>query len=619
MTSQRNRRAGLPMALERGGAPVPDSDAEAMYRGQSGMGERRQAPRSGAVPPDTESTTHELVSAPLAAGAALYRWSIGSDILEWSENVSSVLDVADPSVLTTGKGYASLLDADNVANRYDTIVMSRESDHGDGVAYAITYRIRPRGRGRDETAWIEDTGRWYAGADGKPVAALGLVRRIDHRYREEERLNFLARFDALTGHLNRSGLTEALEQAVASSNGRDHSCAFLLAGIDRLAMINESYGFDVADNLIAQVGRRLQSALRAGDTIGRYAGNKIGMILINTDERSVMGAAERIMESVQGSAVRTEAGSVPVSISMGGVVIPRHARSAREAMMRAEEALGQARARPVGGFSLFDLSEQRDPARKRNIKIADEIVSALNERRFAIAYQPIVPVLGGRPAMYECLLRLIRPNREIVSAGMFIETAEELGLARLLDLRVLELVLEALRRGSGETLTLNISALTTLSPEWLDCLERALRPNRELAERLIVEFTETVAIKDIEASTRFVTALKNLGCRVAIDDFGAGYTSFRNLKLLDVDLVKIDGSFIRDLNQNPGDQVFVKALVELAHNFDLPTVAEWVTSEQDARLLQSWGVDYLQGFFYGEASMRAPWASGLQALEAKAG
>jgi len=566
---------------------------------------------------ETTSAAPDLLAAPQAAGAALYRWTIASDVLEWSENVSYVLSVADPSSLITGRGYAALLDADNVANRYDTIVAARNTDPGDGVPYSITYRLRPRGRNSEESAWVEDTGRWYAGSDGKPAAALGMVRRIDRRYREEERLNFLARFDALTGHLNRSGLAEALEQAVAASNGRDRSCAFLLTAIDRLAMINESYGFDVADDLIAQVGRRLETALRSGDTIGRYAGNKIGLILVNTTEDAVRGAADRILESVQGSAIQTEAGSVPVTISMGGVVIPRHARTAREAMMRAEDALGHTRARPVGGFCLFDHSEQREPVRRRNIKIADEIVSALNERRFAIAYQPIVPVIGGQPAMYECLLRMIRPNREIVSAGMFIETAEELGLARLIDLRVLELVLEALRRGAGETLTLNVSALTAMSPEWLDSLELALRSDRALGRRLIVEFTETVAIKDIEASTRFVSALKELGCRVAIDDFGAGYTSFRNLKLLDVDLVKIDGSFIRDLNHNPGDQVFVKALVDLAHNFDLPTVAEWVTCEQDARLLQSWGVDYLQGFYFGEASMRAPWASALQIAPAR--
>ncbi len=381
-----------------------------------------------------------------------------------------------------------------------------------------------------------------------------------------------------------------------------------MAAIDRLAMINETYGFDVADDPIAQVGRRLGSGLRSGDTIGRYAGNKIGMILINTNEHAVTGAANRILESVQGPAIRTDVGSVPVTISMGGILIPRHARIAREAMMRAEDALSQTRALPVGGFCLFDHSEQRKPVRKRSIKIADEIVSALNDRRFAVAYQPIVLGVGDQPAMYECLLRMIYPNREIVAAGMFIETAEELGLARMLDLR------RTRARGPAPRHRRNadaecFSALTAMSPEWLESLEIALRPNRELARRLIVEFTETVAIKDIEASMRFVTALKDLGCHVAIDDFGAGYTSFRNLQLLDVDLVKIDGSFIRGLNHNPGDQVFVKDLVDLARNFDLPTVAEWVTSEKDAALLLDWGVNYLQGFFCGEASMRAPWAA----------
>ncbi len=182
--------------------------------------DRRQSGHIDAASLGSSSAAPDLMRAPLAAGAALYRWTIATDVLEWSENASRVLNANDPSWLISGRGYAALLDIDNVANRYDTIVMTRDTDPGDGVPYSITYRIRPRCRDSAEGAWVEDTGRWYAGSDGKPAVALGMVRHIDHRYQEEERLHFLARFDSLTGHLNRSGLAGALEQAVAASNGR---------------------------------------------------------------------------------------------------------------------------------------------------------------------------------------------------------------------------------------------------------------------------------------------------------------------------------------------------------------------------------------------------------------
>ncbi|MHA1523886.1 MAG: EAL domain-containing protein [Alphaproteobacteria bacterium] len=410
--------------------------------------------------------------------------------------------------------------------------------------------------------------------------------------------------DPLTGYLSRIGLAAALEK---EQQNRDNPCTFMLAGINRLALVNEAYGIDVADELIVATAGRLKEALRKTDILGRYAGNKFGIILRDSDEKQMRETADRLLSIIGDRAIELKAGVIPVAISLGGVVVQQKSGGAREAMLQAEEALSQARTRYIGDFQIFQPSELRETERRRNIKLSDEIVCALNDRRMTIAKQPIVSATTGKVDFHECLVRMIRTNGSVVAAGEFVPAAEKLGLTRYLDHRVLGLVIESLFANPHETYSLNVSVPTALlSNEWYDTLKSAVSGRRDLARRLIVEITETVAITDVEESIRFVADLRSLGCRVAIDDFGAGYTSFRNLKLLDVDMVKIDGAFIKNLSNSPDDQVFVRTLIDLARNFNLVTVAEWVNSAADAEVLRSWGVDYFQGFMFGEPVLDQP-------------
>jgi EAL domain-containing protein (putative c-di-GMP-specific phosphodiesterase class I) len=153
----------------------------------------------------------------------------------------------------------------------------------------------------------------------------------------------------------------------------------------------------------------------------------------------------------------------------------------------------------------------------------------------------------------------------------------------------------------------NVSGTAASDPAWLQDFVDYVRGEKEVAGRLIVELTETAALHHFEENARFVSQLRELGVRVAIDDFGAGYTSFRNLQMLHVDTVKIDGSYVQDLSRSPENQVFVRTLVDLARSFNIKTVAEWVGSDQDAALLQSFGVDYFQGFHFGEPALEPVW------------
>jgi EAL domain-containing protein (putative c-di-GMP-specific phosphodiesterase class I) len=235
------------------------------------------------------------------------------------------------------------------------------------------------------------------------------------------------------------------------------------------------------------------------------------------------------------------------------------------------------------------------------------VQKAMKEGRLAFAYQPIVAAGEHTPVFHECLLRLHRPDGEVVPAGKFVPVIEQLGLMRALDRRVLDLAVEELDRYPTATLAINISGLTATERSWQRALVAKLKDRRDLAERMIIEITETAALKDIDESARFVAAAQDLGCRVALDDFGAGYTTFRHLKALTVDIVKIDGSFVRDIAEDPHNQLFVRNLIALAKSLDLLTVAECVETAAEAAVLAEEGAALLQGYHFGRPSLDAPW------------
>jgi EAL domain-containing protein (putative c-di-GMP-specific phosphodiesterase class I) len=245
--------------------------------------------------------------------------------------------------------------------------------------------------------------------------------------------------------------------------------------------------------------------------------------------------------------------------------------------------------------------------RREALRASDEVLAALNERRILIAFEPIVSAASRKHAFFECLMRIQRSDGVVVTAQEVIPIVERLGLVRLLDHRVLELVAAELVAAPGLRASLNVSPASTVDPDWWAGLAAQLRANPGIAERLTVEIAESAAIQDIDDTRGFVARVKDLGCRIALDDFGADYSSFRNLRKLGVDMVKIDGAIVQNLTHSEDDRAFVRALIDLARRLGLTTVAEWVQDEDSARLLAEWGCDHLQGDLIGRASLDRPW------------
>lgn len=550
----------------------------------------------------------------------VYEWSIHDDVLRWGSNALDVLQLPSFDSISTGKRFAAMLDPENLATRYDAVMSAPNTDQGTGVPYQLQYALLPHGKGDQVKLWVEDTGRWFGDSRGKPSRAHGVVRVINERYEREQRLSFLSRYDELTGQLNRAHLMEAMEEAIGAAKKLRANVGVLICAIDNLQVINEAYGFDVADQVIAMASKRLKTRLRGGDAIGRYSGNKIAIVMMNCSEQDIGIAAERFVAAIGEEVFTTDSGPVSATASIGGVVAPRFAKNAVDAVLRAQEALQQSRRTHRSSFMCYAPNPERMAERRRDVALADDIVRGLNERRMVLAYQPIVRTGDRGIAFHECLVRHEQTDGAFASAAHLVPVAERLGLIRLVDNRVLELATRELIDNPEISVSLNVSPQTATDPSWLNTVVGICRSHPGLSKRLIIEITESAAIQNVEETRVLVESLRAIGCRVAIDDFGAGYTSFAALKSLKVDIIKIDGAFVKNAARDAIDQVFVKSLVDIAKALGAEIVAEWVGDEETTRLLSSLGVDYLQGSLIGDASTLRPWPGQIEARPlAKAG
>lgn len=537
-----------------------------------------------------------------AAGDLVYDWTPSDGRISWSGDPCASLGIGQAQAYESDKGFHSLIDSDAGEARLRLALTPPQ----EGSTFHLEYPMVTNGA----PLWLEDRGVCLPDPDGHVERVVGLIRNITERKLRDAHFVWAASYDEMTGHLNRLKLRERLAQMLEfTPPAEQRSAAYFVVAIDDLAVVNETYGFDVADEVIVTVGRRLAEAAGAGCVVGRTAGNKFGLILDGCSREQMSERAAQLRLASRSKIIPTRNGAVSTSVSIGGVSLPHDACNSQEAMARAEEALDKSKFHGRDNYAAYTHSAQRDSLRKRTVLIGDQIVTALDEGRVVLAYQPIVDAQKCEVAMHECLVRIVRPEGQVIAAGDFIAVAEQLGLVRRLDRRVLELTIESLSRHRGACLTLNVSGMTASDRPTLESFVSYIEAHKDVAPRLIVELTETAALIDIEESVRFVSRIRTLGARVAIDDFGAGYTSFRNLQSLKVDMVKVDGSFVKGLADSRDNQIFVSTLVTLAKNFNLSTVAEWVGDEKEVEILRSFGVDYFQGMYFGMPRVNEPWTA----------
>lgn len=529
-------------------------------------------------------------------GEVVYSWDLVSDALAWGPNVEEVLVGAPDDCLARGIAFARLAEPGSGRSRYDAITETGETDLGDGVPYRTRYVIQLGER----RMWVEDTGRWFAGPDGKPGLARGVLR-LERSLRTDEH-------SASNRELcDRATLVASLEAALAEQLAEGRTVVVLVATIDELARLNDDFGHEATDEIIAAVQDRLHSVMRQRDRLVRYSGNRFAVTLVGCPVDQIEQAAERFMRAVSRNAIETSHGLALIKLRVGAAHAPGLTRQAGALLSAAETVLTETR-RLGAGTVMVARAAHAKTIQPREDLLDLEAVAALNERRISLARQPVVEAKTGRIAFHEALIRIARRGGGWFQPAELLPMLEQRGLVRLFDHRVLELACERLAEDRGATASINVSPQSLAEGEWISAFEALAAANRGVAGRMIVEVTETATIDDPLRTRQMLERVKATGARVAIDDFGAGHTSLRHLRDFPIDILKLDGAFTQNLLRSTDDRFFVRTLLDLARHLRVETVAEWVDDEVAADMLRGWGVTYLQGHLVGAAEIWQPLA-----------
>ncbi|HMC51002.1 MAG TPA: EAL domain-containing protein [Solirubrobacterales bacterium] len=437
-------------------------------------------------------------------------------------------------------------------------------------------------------------------APGDRAVVEGALERAE---KTESELRFLADHDSLTGLLNRRRFRAELDQYVSFTARYGGRGAVMVIDIDGLKEVNDKLGHQAGDRLIRRVADVLRERVRATDLVARLSGDEFAVLMPQTDTAGALQLGEDLRSQVA-EGFSQSAENAPASISVGITMFGGQGGAASEAvLLAADQAMYQAKEEGRNRIMLFNApGEAANPAQRAQTTSA-RIRDALTQNRLSLATQPIRSLADGGIERYELLLRMTGEGGELLPAASFIEVAERSGMVQELDrwvvARALELMAERQRAGSPVSLHMNLSGASMTDLSVLEFIERRLDEGEADPSRCTFEITQTARVEDYDTAAGFADRLTEFGCEVAIDDYGAGFGPFAYLKRVPFDVIKIDGTFVRDMSHNDADQLVVKAIVEIARGLGKQTIAEFVEDEDTTKLLREYGVDMAQGYHLG--------------------
>jgi diguanylate cyclase (GGDEF)-like protein len=419
----------------------------------------------------------------------------------------------------------------------------------------------------------------------------------------EAELRYLADHDPLTGLLNRRSFRVKLDTYHSFSARYGGQGAVMIIDIDGLKEVNDKLGHQPGDNLIRRIAAVLRERVRATDLVARLSGDEFAVLMPQTDTAGALQLGEDLRAEVaEGFADDTELGAATISVGItmfGG----KDSAGAEAVLVSADQAMYRAKEEGRNRIALFDAPGESDRGTRRRQTTSARIRDALTRDRLSLAKQPIRSLASGGVERYELLLRMNGDGGEQLPAASFIEVAERSGMVQELDRWVVGQALEILseRQLAGEPVSLhvNLSGASLTDISVLEFIERRLDEGDADPSRCTFEITQTARVEDYEAAAGFADRLTEFGCEVAIDDYGAGFGPFNYLKRIPFDVIKIDGSFVRDMPRNDADQLTVKAIVQIARGLGKTTIAEFVEDDATAQMLREYGVDMAQGFHLG--------------------
>jgi diguanylate cyclase (GGDEF)-like protein/PAS domain S-box-containing protein len=438
--------------------------------------------------------------------------------------------------------------------------------------------------------------------DGRPHQ-LAVANDITELRDLNEMLSYQASHDSLTGLTNRREFGRRLDLAIDRVEAGGPPSALLYFDLDQFKIINDTSGHHVGDQLLSQLAALLGSHLVDGETIARLGGDEFGILLEPATREQALAFAERMRLEIDGFVFAADQRTYAVSVSVGLVLVDRAGLSRREVLSLADTACYMAKERGRNRVHLYSENDADTTLRRSEMEWASRLRQALIDERFVLHFQELTALKDGADAgvHVELLLRLRDEDGAMVPPGAFIPAAERFGLMPQLDRWVVETALANFDRlhpsGAPALCAINLSALSVEDEGFAQFVLERLARYGVPAASVCFEITETAAVASMVRVVSLMHALRAEGCKFALDDFGAGMASFAYLKNLPVDYVKIDGSFIRNIDSDPISQSIVRAVTDIGHQLGLGVVAEWVDDAKAVAMLRTAGLDYAQGYF----------------------
>ncbi|OUR89634.1 GGDEF domain-containing response regulator [Cycloclasticus sp. 44_32_T64] len=433
-----------------------------------------------------------------------------------------------------------------------------------------------------------------------------LVRELSERRIMEARLQYLVAHDELTGLSNRSGLEKTLDFAILRCNNFKQHGALLDIDLDQFKVVNDVEGHEVGDRLLIEVAVLIRSALDTQAFIARVGSNLFQVFIGKTTKVKALEMAEKIRLTIDEFDFKSGSNIYNISASIGVAMLEplESIKRPSELMSRAHHACYSAKTLGRNRVNLFESDNDELIILRDDAKWVPKIRHALSEDLFKMVFQPVVDVSNGKVSHYETLLRMIGDDGELLSPIKFIPVAERMGLIHHIDLWVVSHAIDyiaALPKTQEDIcFTINLSSHALQGDYLLPVIKKKLETTWISPSRLTFEITETAAVSNFDKTRQMVSKIRALGCRFALDDFGAGFSSFNYIKNFPVDYLKIDGQFISNLAVDHADQVLVKSMIEVAHSLGKKAIAEYVSNAEILRVLKELGVDYVQGYLLGK-------------------
>lgn len=447
--------------------------------------------------------------------------------------------------------------------------------------------------------WVHTTFRERNSDQEAVILSLGVD--VTEKHLADKQLLEMATQDQLTGLYNRRHFQERLDNMLAAAERYNQKVALFYLDLDQFKVINDTYGHQAGDELLQAITNILKELTRESDLLSRIGGDEFALVIPAATQKGIQQLANKLLQALKMFDYRVNEQAHPVSFSIGVAIYPDHGKSQQELLANADLAMYHAKKTGRSRYHIYSPTFEYQAILTEQLRWKQIIEQAIEESKFVLFYQPILDIKNKKISHYECLLRLEKEDESILMPGDFICHAEETGIIDQLDRLVLRLAIKQhlafQKLGRDVRLAINLSGHSMNNVDILPYIEELISQPGVKPELIIFEITETSAVSNFISAKLLINNLNALGCHFALDDFGVGFSSFYYLRSLPVDYVKIDGAFVKQMDINEEDRIFVKVLTEISQAFGKQIIAEFVENKEILNLLEQLGVDYAQGYY----------------------